>query len=158
MPDSPLKNGLKALTLGIENDAKAWHVALEKWYDDTMDRLDGLYKRHTQIILLYLGLALAVVCNVNLLRVGRALWTSEPTRAQLSSLAEYYKCKEARQLHGRKFVNIRMVGQKPTGGKPLKSDSPPGPYLATRNCTSEFQPLTGERLPCRAATLPKMTA
>src|SRR6516165_8356164 len=95
LPDSALKNRLKALTLGLENDASACNAAVEKWYDDTMDRINGLYKRHTQISLLLLGLGLAVLCNVNLLRVGRALWTSAPTRAQLASLAEEYKCADS---------------------------------------------------------------
>lgn len=95
LPDSSLKNRLKALTLGLEHDVSACNTAVEKWYDDTMDRINGLYKRHTQVSLLFLGLGLAVLCNVNLLRVGRALWTSAPTRAQLVSLAEEYKCPDS---------------------------------------------------------------
>jgi len=92
LPDSALKNRLKALSLGLEHDVSACNTAVEKWYDDTKDLINGLYRRHTQVSLLFLGLGLAVLCKVNLLRVGRALWTSAPTRAQLVSLAEEYKC------------------------------------------------------------------
>jgi len=95
LPDSSLKNRLKTLTLGLENDVSACNTAVEKWYDDTMDRINGLYKRRTQVSLLFLGLALAVLCNVNLLRVARALWTSAPTRDQLVSLAQQYKCADS---------------------------------------------------------------
>lgn len=95
LPDSSLKNRLKTLTLGLEHDVSACNTAVEKWYDDTMDRVNGLYKRHTQISLLFLGLGLSVLCNVNLLRVSRALWTSAPTRDQLVSLAQQYKCADS---------------------------------------------------------------
>jgi len=107
MPDSPLKSRLRTLTIGIESDVKACNSAVEKWYDDTMDRLNGLYKRHTQIALFYLGLVLALLCNVNLLRVGRTLWTSEPTRAQLTSLAEQYKCEGTVNCANEKYWQAR---------------------------------------------------
>jgi len=95
LPDSVLKKRLMASTLGLEHDASACNAAVEKWYDDTMDRINGLYKRNTQVVLLFIGLGLTVTCNVNLLRIGRTLWTSAPTRAELDTIAEKYQCADS---------------------------------------------------------------
>src|SRR5262249_12060839 len=75
-PDSPLKTRLRTLIAGIEHDAAACNVAIEKWYDDTMDRLNGFYRRKTQVVLLVLGFILAVACNANLFRITGVLWAS----------------------------------------------------------------------------------
>ena len=94
LPDSKLKSRIKTLTLGIENDASACNAAIEKWYDDTMDRINGLYKRNTQVVLLFLGLVLAILCNANLLRIGNTLWTSAAARDEVNAVAQMYGCKD----------------------------------------------------------------
>jgi hypothetical protein len=88
LPDSPLKTRLSTLTMGLQHDARRCNAAIEKWYDDTMDRINGLYKRNTQVILLALGFSLAVACNANLLHVANVLWTSSAARDELSAMAQ----------------------------------------------------------------------
>ena len=88
LPDSPLKTRLTTLTLGLQNDARLCNAAIEKWYDDTMTRINGLYKRNTQVILLFLGLVLAIACNANLLHVANVLWTSAAARDELTAMAQ----------------------------------------------------------------------
>ena len=107
LPDSLLKNRLKTLTAGIEQDAAACNAAVEKWYDETMDRINGFYKRNTQIVLLAIGFVLAIVCNVNLLRVGRTLWSSAPTRNELNALAEKYHCGDGASCTAPDFQKAR---------------------------------------------------
>jgi len=107
LPDSKLKSRLQTLTLGAEKDAAACNAAIEKWYDDTMERINGLYKRNTQVALLFIGLGLAVACNVNLLRVGRTLWTSAPTRDQLNALARQYSCSDSTNCADQKYEQAR---------------------------------------------------
>jgi hypothetical protein len=94
LPDSQIKKRITTLTMGIEEDAGACNEAIEKWYDDTMDRINGLYKRNTQIVLLVLGLVLAISCNVNLLHVAGTLWTSAAARDEVNAVAQLYGCKD----------------------------------------------------------------
>jgi hypothetical protein len=94
LPDSSLKKRLKALILGIEGDAAACNLAIEQWYDGTMDRVNGLYKQKTQFFLLITGLVIAVFCNANLLRVSERLWLSDDARNAVTATAQMYSCKD----------------------------------------------------------------
>jgi len=49
-------------------------LALEKWFNDTMDRASGWYKRRTQSALLLLGLVMAFAANIDTIAVARWLW------------------------------------------------------------------------------------
>jgi hypothetical protein len=122
LPDSPLKNRLKTLTLGIEQDVAASNTAVEKWYDDTMDRVNGLYKRNTQKALLFLGLLLAVSCNVNLLRVGSTLWSSAATRNQVEAVAQLYGCKDSQNCSLPQYDDARKAAEKGLNSLPLGYD------------------------------------
>lgn len=94
LPDgSALKQKLGAIILGIEHDGAACLSAVEQWYDGTMDRVNGLYKRHTQTWLLVLGMVLAVTFNANLFQVTQRLWTSQDAREAVTATAQMYSCK-----------------------------------------------------------------
>ncbi len=93
LPDSNLKQRLQALILGVENDAAACNLAIEEWYDGTMDRVNGLYKQKTQFFLLVTGLIMAIACNANLFRVTERLWLSDDARNAVTAAAQMYSCK-----------------------------------------------------------------
>jgi hypothetical protein len=107
LPESMVKHRMKTLTLGLESDARACNEAIEKWYDGTMDRINGLYKRNTQIVLLFLGLILAIACNANLLRVASTLWTSAAARDEVNAVAQMYGCKDDANCSADKYVEVR---------------------------------------------------
>jgi hypothetical protein len=107
LPDSMLKSRIQTLILGLENDASACNIAIEKWYDDTMERISGLYKRNTQIVLLFLGLGLAILCNANLLRIGNTLWTSAAARDEVSAVAQLYGCKDNTSCNDPTYTQAR---------------------------------------------------
>ena len=61
---------------------------LTVWFDSAMDRVSGAYKRATQKLLLGIGLALAVVLNVNTIAVAHYLFRHDVERAALVARAE----------------------------------------------------------------------
>jgi hypothetical protein len=91
-PDTPLKARLQTIILGIEHDANTCNLAIEEWYDGTMERVNGLYKRETQWILLGLGMLLAIICNANLFSVTTMLWKSQAARDQVAAVSQLYVC------------------------------------------------------------------
>ena len=91
--DSALRQKLSAIILGIERDSAACVSAVEQWYDGTMDRVNGVYKRHTQTWLIALGMVLAVVFNANLFLITQRLWTSKDARDAVTATAQMYSCK-----------------------------------------------------------------
>lgn len=54
-------------------DPAATRKGIEKWYDNAMDRAAGWYKRRTQGRLLWMGLLVAVIANVNSVTIANYL-------------------------------------------------------------------------------------
>jgi hypothetical protein len=92
MPDSKLKERFQTLTVGIVDNAAACQTAIETWYDSTMERVNGFYKRRTQWILLGLGLFLAILCNANMFRITSTLWLAKDARDSVTALSRVYGC------------------------------------------------------------------
>ena len=91
---SDLKQKIGAIILGIEHDGVACVSAVEQWYDGTMDRVNGAYKRHTQMWLIVMGMVLAVLFNANLFLITERLWTSKDARDAVTATAQMYSCKD----------------------------------------------------------------
>lgn len=67
-------------------------LAIEKWFNDTMDRATGWYKRRTQSTLLMIGLAMALLGNVDAIAVGLWLWRDDAARqAVVAAGTDYAK-------------------------------------------------------------------
>lgn len=65
---------------------------LEGWFDESMERVSGWYKRQVQYILFVIGLALAISFNVNTIAIGRKLATDKKVRdAMVENAITYSK-------------------------------------------------------------------
>ncbi len=60
---------------------------LATWFDQTMERVSGDYKRWLQIISFLVGLSLACVLNADSWTVASALWSDSALRGQMASAA-----------------------------------------------------------------------
>ena len=84
----------RALVVAIDSAQGKFDQALaniEAWYDSTMERVSGWYKRQTQVILFCVGLALTILLNVNTITVAQSLAQDDTMRevvvAQAQALA-----------------------------------------------------------------------
>jgi hypothetical protein len=68
----------------------AIRFAIEKWFNDTMDRTSGWYKRRTQSCLLLMGLLIAFACNVDTIGIVRWLWQGDAARQAVVAAATEY--------------------------------------------------------------------
>lgn len=71
----------------LGEDIVTLRVNLESWYDATMDRTAGWYKRRTQKLLFYMGFALAVALNINPIVIGQHLSVDREARQTMVNLA-----------------------------------------------------------------------
>ncbi|SHG44876.1 hypothetical protein SAMN04488109_0321 [Chryseolinea serpens] len=69
---------LRSLWATSQGDIEKFKLGLEQWFDDTMERLSGWYKKKTQILLMAVGLLLAVIFNVDTIVIVSKL-SSNPT-------------------------------------------------------------------------------
>jgi len=73
-----------------EDDEKRVRQYVEQWFDSSMDRVSGWYKRRTQAIVLAIGLTLAAVANVDSIAIVRTLSTDAGVRDALVAQAKDY--------------------------------------------------------------------
>jgi len=77
LPSSKFKQSLTAILDAADNDLASFKKGIADWYNRSMDRVSGWYKRYAQKWLLGLALALAVTCNVDTIHIIQAL-SSDP--------------------------------------------------------------------------------
>ena len=90
-----LKDGATALGIGdqvtalytsVDGEAKSVLGAVESWYDDHMDRVSGWYKRESQVALLVIGMILALVFNVDTIRITTTLGCNSALQKTLGAI------------------------------------------------------------------------
>jgi hypothetical protein len=81
MPDGDVKTALLALIQNTDNDLKTAQENIEQWFDDTMDRASGWYKRRTQMVVIAIAVLLTGLTNADTLKIARILWQSPTLRA-----------------------------------------------------------------------------
>ena len=68
-------------------DITVFKVKLEQWFNDTMERSTGWYKKYTRLILFVVGLITAIVFNVDTIAIHRILSTNKTAREQMVQMA-----------------------------------------------------------------------
>ena len=74
-----------------QGDLNKVRANLEAWYNSSMDRVSGRYKRSTQKFLFLIALLVAVGMNIDTLRIADYLHSNETARAALVARAEAAK-------------------------------------------------------------------
>ncbi|MBV9812346.1 MAG: hypothetical protein JO326_06315 [Acetobacteraceae bacterium] len=78
LPEGDLKRTLSLFVQSSGGEIDALRAHLERWFDDAMDRLSGIYARISQYTMLVLGVVLALAMNVDSVRMARTLWLDAP--------------------------------------------------------------------------------
>jgi hypothetical protein len=79
---------LKPLIDEAQHDVEKFRTNLERWFDDTMARVSGWYKRKSQIILLVIGALLVPAINANALVIASTLWHDSAIRSAVVAQAQ----------------------------------------------------------------------
>jgi hypothetical protein len=83
---------LEALVKAADGNPAKVRENIENWYNSSMDRVSGWYKRRTQVIILILGFFLTVFLNADSIAICKSLSTDRALRSSLvASAGEYAK-------------------------------------------------------------------
>lgn len=82
-----------------------FELKLQNWFDDSMHRVSGWYKRQTQFILFFLGLAIAITFNVDIIDIAGKLSTDKDARDKLVEMA----IKETDELKNNPLIKIKQT-------------------------------------------------
>lgn len=131
-----VRGALLPLVDAAEADIATARENIERWFNDSMERVSGWYKRKTQLILLAVGFALAVGLNVDTYSIVRTLWERPALRAAIAAAAEQLAREPARPAPDfqrdltRLYATSLPVGWSPSAGEPQSLPSTLPDWLA----------------------------
>jgi hypothetical protein len=83
----PAKAPLTRLAIEAGNDLTALRAGIEGWFNDSMARVSGWYKRRVQRWLLIYGVVITLLLNVDTVLIARTLWSQDAVRAAVVAQA-----------------------------------------------------------------------
>jgi hypothetical protein len=83
-----IKDALQAFERVAGQNVAQLQLHIEEWYNTSMDRVSGWYKRRSQWIILVLGLAAAIAVNADCIAIAKRLSTNSNLRHSVEQLAE----------------------------------------------------------------------
>jgi hypothetical protein len=89
-PENKAAEALLALATDAKDDLGKFQTNLENWFNDSMDRVSGWYKKRTQKLLFVISLLIAIVFNVDSVRVAETLWVDRDARQGMVNAASDY--------------------------------------------------------------------
>lgn len=92
--DSPVANMLKGIVRSAQMASNSWEettakmrTAMENWFDSSMDRVAGWYKRKTQTIILILAAVVCISLNADTIMIANELSQDSALRESLAAVA-----------------------------------------------------------------------
>jgi hypothetical protein len=83
LPQGDVKKALLALIQNAHRDIQQAQKNIEGWFNDTMERVSGWYKRRTQVWTVLIAIVLTLCANADTLQIVKTLWTDPTLRAEL---------------------------------------------------------------------------
>ncbi len=82
---------LRSIWADADGDTAEFKKHIENWFDETMDRASGWYKKYTQVILFFVGLSVSIVFNVDTIKIVDKLEKDPNLREQLVQQADAFE-------------------------------------------------------------------
>ncbi|MGA8596755.1 MAG: hypothetical protein WB676_18755 [Bryobacteraceae bacterium] len=108
-PVAAVGKGLTVLIDASSNDLEKVRAAIESWFNASMDRVAGWYKRRTQIILFVIALAIASTLNIDTVHIVDRLLADPSVRSSLVATAQEY----ARSVYPSAVASNPQAGEVP---------------------------------------------
>jgi hypothetical protein len=105
---------LQSLVAEAQGDLNKFKALLEDWFDETMQRASGWYKRYVQAILFCIGLTIAISFNVDTIRIAQKLTKDPKLREQMVQQAGIWL--EKNQQMNEQLQQMKSNGLESTAG------------------------------------------
>ncbi len=90
LPEGDLRTSLLTLADSADHKLDKLRDNVEIWFDDTMDRVSGWYKRKSQAIVMVLALLTTALVNADTIAMAKTLWQDAGLRQGLVAAAAGY--------------------------------------------------------------------
>lgn len=116
--DSDVRKTLELLIDDSENKIDKLQSNLESWFNNSMNRAAGWYKRKTQLIVLILAVIITAALNADSTQIAKALTNDPALREALVAQAQQFAQQQAPADRGN-------TGGQPTTGQPAAAQASP---------------------------------
>jgi hypothetical protein len=82
-----VKSAMTGLIDNVNTNINDLRKNLQNWFDSSMERVSGWYKRQLQVISIAVALLLAIGLNVDTIAIGQSLWQNPILRAKIANEA-----------------------------------------------------------------------
>lgn len=107
--DSSIRKTLLILLNDAEDDPAHFHFNIEEWYNNSMDRVSGWYKRKTQIVTVILAFVVSFGFNADTFQIARSLANNPAMRQAIVQQArETVKNHQALSEHDFKEIKAAL--------------------------------------------------
>ncbi len=136
---------IRQLLQGIVNrsagDVERIKTELANWFDNAMDRLSGEFKRWTQVLTFVIAFIVALVVNLDTIRVGTLLWEQPALADKLKSpsLPSAATPKNADDAIQSGEVTLSVIAKMAEDGLPV--GWPPGHFFEIRDDQGQWRAL-----------------
>jgi hypothetical protein len=83
-----MRDALLTLYRDANGKAHQFRRSAEQWFDDSMERVSGWYKRRVQLILAATAIVIVLIMNIDTLQIAQTLWRDDAARATIVAQAE----------------------------------------------------------------------
>jgi hypothetical protein len=87
LPPSNVRDAILTAATAAGNDIEKLRTSMALWFDDSMDRVSGVFKRYAHWLSLAVGLLIAIALNADTFAVANSLWHDGALRAQIAASA-----------------------------------------------------------------------
>jgi hypothetical protein len=124
LPDTNIRDMLLAQMTAADGDLEKLRNGVAAWFDSSMDRVSGLYKRHLKQISFLVGLVVVLAANADTVAITSALWNEPALRDSMVKSAEDIVANPPPQITGAGTANHQPTTA--TGGANANPPATPG--------------------------------
>jgi hypothetical protein len=126
LPPSDTQRLLAAFAAETGGKLEDFRLRIAQWYDDSMERWGGNFKRKTQLWSFWIAAAIVVGVNADTFHVGVTLWNDPAARASVVALAPQIDVDDPKFGEIREKLRPFPLGWSQPAFGPAKSDAPSG--------------------------------
>ncbi|MHA4741998.1 hypothetical protein [Dyadobacter sp. MSC1_007] len=89
--DSETLSYLKSMWADSQGDVQKFRAHIEIWYTEMMDKCTGVYKKYNQMVLLGVGLFIAILFNVDSIKIAKKLENNPAIAKRIVSQASDFR-------------------------------------------------------------------
>ena len=89
LPDRQLRVLLSGMLHRSAGNLDTLHADIAAWFDTSMDRVSGTYKRYAQLMTFLTGLAIAACFNIDSVHLCQELWKDPQRSIAMSNIASF---------------------------------------------------------------------